>query len=79
MEKVKYGKLDKARKIEQKAVSEIPKESRPVYHLSSPVGWMNDPNGFSVYQNMYHCSSSTIHLVMYGDLCIGGTARARIL
>ncbi len=54
MEKVKYGKLDKARKIEQKAVSEIPKESRPVYHLSSPVGWMNDPNGFSVYQNMYH-------------------------
>ena len=54
MEKVKYGKLDKARKIEQKAVSEIPKESRPVYHLSSPVGWMNDPNGFSVYQNTYH-------------------------
>lgn len=27
---------------------------RPVFHLSSRVGWMNDPNGFSVYEGFYH-------------------------
>ncbi len=54
MEKGKGSQLDIVRKIEQKAISEISVESRPVYHLSSPVGWMNDPNGFSIYQNEYH-------------------------
>lgn len=50
----KGSQLDKVRKIEQKGISEISMESRPVYHLSSPIGWMNDPNGFSIYRNEYH-------------------------
>lgn len=54
MEEARRSQLDKVRTIEQKAISGIPMESRPVYHMSSPVGWMNDPNGFSVYQNEYH-------------------------
>lgn len=54
MEKGQSSQLDKARKIEEKGISEISVESRPVYHLSSPVGWMNDPNGFSIYQKDYH-------------------------
>ena len=29
-------------------------EERPVFHLSSRVGWMNDPNGFSWYKGEYH-------------------------
>lgn len=28
----------------------IPKEELPVFHVTPPCGWMNDPNGFSVYQ-----------------------------
>ena len=24
------------------------------FHLSSPIGWMNDPNGFSEFDNKYH-------------------------
>lgn len=27
---------------------------RPVFHFSVPVGWLNDPNGFSVYQDKVH-------------------------
>ncbi|MDE5864802.1 MAG: glycoside hydrolase family 32 protein, partial [Lachnospiraceae bacterium] len=29
-------------------------EERPVYHVTPPVGWMNDPNGFSVYKGKIH-------------------------
>ena len=29
-------------------------EERPFFHVNAPVGWMNDPNGFSVYQGEYH-------------------------
>lgn len=28
----------------------IPKGELPVFHVTPPCGWMNDPNGFSVYQ-----------------------------
>lgn len=54
MDQLQSSQLDKARKIEKKGILEIPVEQRPVYHLSSPVGWMNDPNGFSVFQDEYH-------------------------
>ncbi|MDF2512024.1 MAG: sucrose-6-phosphate hydrolase [Herbinix sp.] len=36
---------------QQKGISAV---CRPVFHFSSPVGWLNDPNGFSVYQREYH-------------------------
>lgn len=26
----------------------------PVYHVAPPVGWLNDPNGFSWYKGEYH-------------------------
>lgn len=29
-------------------------EPRPMFHLTAPVGWLNDPNGFSWYQGQYH-------------------------
>ncbi|OUP81087.1 sucrose-6-phosphate hydrolase [Lachnoclostridium sp. An169] len=47
-------KLDRARKYEKEETVKIPAEQRPVFHMSVPVGWMNDPNGFSVYQDEYH-------------------------
>ena len=27
---------------------------RPDFHITAPIGWINDPNGFSVYKNQYH-------------------------
>ena len=32
----------------------ISKDELPVFHVSPPCGWMNDPNGFSVYQGTTH-------------------------
>lgn len=47
-------KLQKARNYEIEKGDRIGKEIRPEYHLSTRVGWMNDPNGFSWYNGMYH-------------------------
>lgn len=32
----------------------IDQEEKPVFHVTPPIGWMNDPNGFSVFQNKIH-------------------------
>lgn len=54
MEHTEGTRLEKVRKIERKKISEIPMDNRPVYHVSSPVGWMNDPNGFSFFGEDCH-------------------------
>ena len=46
--------LRKAREYEAQYGACIPETARPSYHLSPLVGWMNDPNGFSVYKGEYH-------------------------
>ena len=47
-------KLREVREYESRMGSRISAEERPAFHLSSRVGWMNDPNGFSFYQGKYH-------------------------
>ncbi|MGI6254211.1 MAG: glycoside hydrolase family 32 protein [Acutalibacter sp.] len=46
--------LQRARDYEKDVLSQIPGEQRPAFHVSSLVGWANDPNGFSLYQGEYH-------------------------
>ncbi len=46
--------LQRARDYELTHFARIPPEDRPAFHLTPRVGWMNDPNGFSVYQGQYH-------------------------
>ncbi len=46
--------LRDARRFEEGASRRIAPESRPAFHLSSRTGWMNDPNGFSLYEGKYH-------------------------
>ncbi|MDO4796568.1 MAG: glycoside hydrolase family 32 protein [Coriobacteriales bacterium] len=47
-------KLYAARRHEALFSNNIPASDRPVVHLSSHIGWMNDPNGFSIYKGRYH-------------------------
>ena len=46
--------LREARNYEEIMEQLIPEHARPSFHLSSRVGWMNDPNGLSYYQGKYH-------------------------
>ncbi len=46
--------LREARKYEETVEKSIAREERPDFHLCSRVGWMNDPNGFSYHNGMYH-------------------------
>lgn len=46
--------LCKARNYEEDFGKRIAKEERPDFHLTPYTGWMNDPNGFSCYQGLYH-------------------------
>lgn len=47
-------KLQQARDYEKEKETAILPENRPVYHFTPLTGWMNDPNGFSWYQDRYH-------------------------
>lgn len=44
--------LAKANKYQE--ANGIDKDKKPVFHVTPPVGWMNDPNGFSIFQGKVH-------------------------
>lgn len=45
-------KLEKANQYQEQ--NRIDQREKPVFHVTAPVGWMNDPNGFSIYQGRVH-------------------------
>lgn len=46
--------LQKAREFEARYGPHIPDSERPAFHVTPTIGWMNDPNGFSLYKGEYH-------------------------
>lgn len=46
--------LDKAREYENKYMKSIDNELKPAFHVAAPIGWINDPNGFSKFKGEYH-------------------------
>lgn len=48
------SELRKAQEYENKARAGLEENKLPVFHMKVPTGWMNDPNGFSVYKGEYH-------------------------
>ncbi len=48
------SQLQKARDFEAQYGPHIPVGERPAFHATPTIGWMNDPNGFSIYKGEYH-------------------------
>ncbi len=46
--------LQKARDLEARYGPRIPDSERPALHATPAIGWMNDPNGFSMYKGECH-------------------------
>lgn len=46
--------LEKVRAFEQGKIQEYDPAKRPAFHLTGLCGWINDPNGFSVYDGRVH-------------------------
>ncbi len=44
--------LEKADRYQEE--NRVDKREKPVFHLTPPTGWLNDPNGFSMYQGKIH-------------------------
>lgn len=53
-ERTASSRLEAAEKAQEEGLQRIRPEERPLFHLTPPVGWMNDPNGFSFYQGKFH-------------------------
>lgn len=68
--------LEKAREYERRA-AERESSLRPVYHFSNPVGWMNDPNGFSEYKGEHHLFYQYYPYATHGGPMHWGHARSR--
>lgn len=47
-------KLEQARKYETEYLKNADESDRPMLHATGTVGWINDPNGFSMYRGEYH-------------------------
>ena len=71
------AELTKAHKYEEEEKQKIPAEEKPVFHVTPPIGWMNDPNGFSFYNGEIHLFYQ-YHPYTTGVPCTGDTAYRRI-
>lgn len=56
--------------MKNQQLSEFNRNERPVFHLTPEIGWMNDPNGFSIYDGKYH-----LFYQYYPDATIWGPTR----
>lgn len=43
-----------AEQAQKEGLLKVLPEQRPLFHLTPPTGWMNDPNGFSFYKGRFH-------------------------
>lgn len=46
--------IERANRFIQEKENTVDKTFYPKYHFAAPIGWINDPNGFSYYKDQYH-------------------------
>ena len=46
--------LQKAREFEETYAHHVTQPERAAFHVTGGIGWINDPNGFSLYKGEYH-------------------------
>ena len=46
--------LSKAREFVAKYLPYVKETDLPAFHVTGGIGWINDPNGFSLYKGEYH-------------------------
>ena len=51
---MKSQKLREARDFLKQYLPYVTAEEQPAYHVTGGIGWINDPNGFSIYKGEYH-------------------------
>ena len=55
----------------------IDEKEKPLFHVTPETGWMNDPNGFSVYQGKVHLFYQSIHINRMGTDALGASGDRR--
>lgn len=66
--------LEKARKYETEKIAATDPQTKPLFHVSAPTGWINDPNGFSFYDGQIHLFYQYHPYTGNGDQCTGDIA-----
>ena len=46
--------IERANQFIEEKEGTLDKTFYPAYHFAAPIGWINDPNGFSYYKDQYH-------------------------
>lgn len=67
-------KLTKATRFQYEQMNQMPEGEKPVFHVSAPAGWINDPTGSLYIKERCICFISIIHIPSAGVLCTGDTA-----
>ena len=69
--------LSRARDYETEHLSDVPPAHLPRFHVTGGVGWINDPNGFSLYRDEYHLFFQYNPYDVYWDTMHWGHVKTR--
>ena len=69
--------LTRARDYENERIPNLSPDLLPRFHVTGGIGWINDPNGFSLYQGEYHLFYQYNPYDVYWDTMHWGHVKTR--